>query len=376
MSSCRPRPPLARRSLTFAGLAVLALGALLINPQPAAAHGSAIDPPSRHYGCATRWVDWLDRDMITQEPMCWQAYQANPAAMWTWNGLIQDNVNNDHQARVPDGQLCGGGDPTYAALDNPGLWRAQNVNNTFNWTMHDQARHGTAYIRIYVTRQGFNPVTQRLRWSDLELVLDTGSFPDTGWPTRPGDWLLNGVDYGPFTINAPGRTGRHIVYAVWRAGHADQNYYMCSDVRFPGGPPDPTTPPPTSPPPTTPPPSNPPPTTPPPTTPPPSTPPPGNASCSATYAITGQWSGGFQADVRVTAGSAAIRGWTVTMQFPDGQTVGQSWNATVTSTGSTATARNVSYNGTLAAGANTSFGLIGSWANTNRVPTLSCTATT
>ncbi|MEJ3750851.1 lytic polysaccharide monooxygenase [Actinomycetes bacterium KLBMP 9797] len=330
-------------------MALLTLTAFLINPQPAAAHGSAIEPPSRHYGCATRWVDWLNPVMKTQDPMCWQAYQANPAAMWTWNGLIQDNVNNDHQARVPDGELCGGGDDTYAALDNPGLWRAQEVNNTFNWTFHDQARHGAAYIRIYVTKQGFNPVTQRLKWSDLELVKDTGPFTDQGWPTRPNDPLLNGVDYGPFQISAPGRTGRHIVYAVWRAGHADQNYYMCSDVRFPGNAPDPTTP--------------------------PTTPPPASSGCSATYAIASQWNNGFQGDVRVTAGSAAIRGWTVTMVFPDGQVVNQSWNASVTSDGATVTARNIDHNGSLAAGASATFGVLGTWLGTNRAPALSCVAT-
>jgi lytic cellulose monooxygenase (C4-dehydrogenating) len=355
-SFARVRRPLVLRPLAVAAMALSMLTIMLINPQPAAAHGSAIDPPSRHYGCATRWVDWLNPVMKTQDPMCWQAYQAQPEAMWTWNGLIQDNVNNDHQARVPDGTLCGGGDPRYGVLNNPGLWRAQDVNNTFNWTFHDQARHGAAYIRIYVTKQGFNPITQRLKWSDLELVKDTGPFTDQGWPTRPNDPLLNGVDYGPFEISAPGRTGRHIVYAVWRAGHADQNYYMCSDVRFPGGSSDPTTPPPT--------------------TPPPTSPPPGNGGCTATYAIASQWSGGFQADIRVTAGSTAITGWTVSMQFPDGQTVGQSWNASVTSNGTAATARNVDYNGNLAAGASTSFGLIGAWANTNRAPTLSCAATT
>lgn len=348
-SSTRMRRPSIRRPLAVAAMALLALTALLINPQPAAAHGSAIDPPSRHYGCATRWEDWLNPIMATQDPMCWQAYQANPAAMWTWNGLIQDNVNNDHQARVPDGTLCGGGDPTYAALDTPGLWRAQNVNNTFTWTMHDQARHGTEYIRIYVTKQGFNPVTQRLSWRDLELVKDTGAFPESGWPTRPNDPILNGRDYGPFQISAPGRTGRHIVYAVWRAGHADQNYYMCSDVRFPGGTPDPTAP--------------------------PQTPLPGNDGCTAAYTPIGQWPGGYQADIRVTAGSALITGWTLTIRFPDGQSIHQWWNTTITTQGTDYIARNDGNNGRLAAGASTTFGVMGSWLATNRSPTVSCVAT-
>jgi mannan endo-1,4-beta-mannosidase len=126
--------------------------------------------------------------------------------------------------------------------------------------------------------------------------------------------------------------------------------------------------------PTTPPPTTPPPTTPPPTTPPPSTPPPAGSGCTATYAVVGQWPGGFQGDVRVTAGSTAISGWTVTLTFADGQRVTQAWNATATSSGPTVTARNASYNGTLAAAAGTTFGFIGSWNGTNSAPTVSCTA--
>src|SRR5689334_23616859 len=44
---------------------------------------------------------------------------------------------------------------------------------------------------------------------------------------------------------------------------------------------------------------------------PPSSPPPGGRSCSAAYAIVGQWQGGFQATVTVTAGGSAISSWTV-----------------------------------------------------------------
>ncbi|WP_347403597.1 carbohydrate-binding domain-containing protein [Solwaraspora sp. WMMD406] len=138
----------------------------------------------------------------------------------------------------------------------------------------------------------------------------------------------------------------------------------------PGWPPLPT-PSPTAPPPnpTTPPPN---PTTPPPN---PTTPPPGAAGCTATYSILGQWQGGFQGDVRVTAGSSAIRGWRVTWTFANGQTISQSWNATITAAGSTVTATNVSFNGSLGAGASATFGFIGTWNGSNTAPTLTCTAT-
>ncbi len=110
-------------------------------------------------------------------------------------------------------------------------------------------------------------------------------------------------------------------------------------------------------------------------TPTPTTPPPPTGACTATYAVTGQWGGGFQADVKVTAGSGAVKGWTVTWTYANGQTVSQAWNATVTSSGSSVTARNVSYNGSLAAGASTQFGFLGSWTGTNSAPALTCSAT-
>ncbi|MDG4837601.1 cellulase family glycosylhydrolase [Micromonospora sp. WMMD967] len=128
-----------------------------------------------------------------------------------------------------------------------------------------------------------------------------------------------------------------------------------------------------TPPPTTPPPTTPPPTTPPPTTPPPTTPPP-TGGCSATYTVTNQWQGGFQGEVRVTAGAAAITGWTTRWTYANGQSVTQAWNATLTSSGATVTARNADYNGRLAAGASTSFGFVGGWTGSNAPPAVSCTA--
>jgi mannan endo-1,4-beta-mannosidase len=138
---------------------------------------------------------------------------------------------------------------------------------------------------------------------------------------------------------------------------------------FGGGTTSPPTTPPTSPP-TSPPTTGP---TTPPTTPPTTTPPAGGG-CSASYAVVGSWSGGFQGEVKVTAGPAAVKGWTVTWTYADGQAVTQAWSATVTSSGSAVTARNVGYNGSLAAGATTSFGFLGSWHGTNSVPSVACTA--
>ncbi|MFG1744893.1 cellulase family glycosylhydrolase [Micromonospora chalcea] len=109
-----------------------------------------------------------------------------------------------------------------------------------------------------------------------------------------------------------------------------------------------------------------------PTPPPPTTPPP-SGGCTATYAVTNSWQGGFQGDVKVTAGAAAITGWTVRWTYANGQSVTQAWNATVSNSGSAYTARNVDYNGRLGAGASTTFGFIGSWQGTNSTPAVTCT---
>ena len=99
---------------------------------------------------------------------------------------------------------------------------------------------------------------------------------------------------------------------------------------------------------------------------PPPPPPPGG--CTAGYAIVNQWQGGFQVTVTITNGAAARSAWTVGWTFPNGQTVTQLWNGTVTQSGSAVTVQNASYNGSLGAGASTTFGFTGNWNGTNAVP--------
>ncbi|MGC4893682.1 glycoside hydrolase family 6 protein [Micromonospora sp. DT31] len=117
-------------------------------------------------------------------------------------------------------------------------------------------------------------------------------------------------------------------------------------------------PPPTTAPPTTAPPTTAPPTTPPPTTAPPTTPPPTGNGCTASVALN-QWSGGFTASVTVTAGSAAINGWTVTIALPGGAAVTGSWNTQASGTSGTIRFTNVGYNGQVGAGQSTNFGFQG-----------------
>ncbi|MFE9601070.1 cellulose binding domain-containing protein [Streptomyces hokutonensis] len=92
-------------------------------------------------------------------------------------------------------------------------------------------------------------------------------------------------------------------------------------------------------------------------------------ACSVAYRITNQWAGGFQADVQVTnTGSTTWNGWALGWSFADGQQIGQLWNADWTQSGATVAARNVSWNGTVAAGSSVGFGFTGSWSGVNTKP--------
>ncbi|WP_075731948.1 cellulose binding domain-containing protein [Streptomyces acidiscabies] len=92
-------------------------------------------------------------------------------------------------------------------------------------------------------------------------------------------------------------------------------------------------------------------------------------ACSVAYTITGQWSGGFQADVKLTnTGTSAWTSWALGWSFPNSQAISSMWNAEYTQSGAAVSAKNAGWNGGVAAGASVSFGFTGSWSGTNGKP--------
>ncbi|MFJ8010191.1 glycosyl hydrolase family 18 protein [Streptomyces fagopyri] len=83
-------------------------------------------------------------------------------------------------------------------------------------------------------------------------------------------------------------------------------------------------------------------------------------SATATYTKTQDWGTGFGGQWTVkNTGTTAISSWTIQWDFPSGTSVTSAWDADVTNSGTHWTAKNKSYNGTLAAGASVSFGFNG-----------------
>lgn len=92
-------------------------------------------------------------------------------------------------------------------------------------------------------------------------------------------------------------------------------------------------------------------------------------SCSVAYTRQSEWSGGFVANVTITNGaSTAIDGWALGFTLGGDQVVTNAWGATVTQSGSAATARNASYDGHIAAGGTVNFGFQGTWHASDAAP--------
>ncbi|MGW1049588.1 glycosyl hydrolase family 18 protein [Streptomyces sp. NPDC002586] len=84
------------------------------------------------------------------------------------------------------------------------------------------------------------------------------------------------------------------------------------------------------------------------------------ATATASFTKTSDWGTGFGGQWTIkNTGTTGISSWTVEWDFPSGTSVTSAWDADVTSSGTHWTAKNKSYNGTLAPGASVSFGFNG-----------------
>ncbi|MGE8239631.1 MAG: lytic polysaccharide monooxygenase, partial [Stenotrophomonas indicatrix] len=76
------------------------------------AHGTLSKPSSRVYSC------YQGNPENPTNPACAAAKAIGGAQpFYDWAGINQANANGNHQAVVPDGELCSGGNSKYRGLD-------------------------------------------------------------------------------------------------------------------------------------------------------------------------------------------------------------------------------------------------------------------
>jgi predicted carbohydrate-binding protein with CBM5 and CBM33 domain len=320
--------------LSALAVALSTVVVVLLGNTPASAHGALMKPGSRTYFC---YQDGLtpQGNLVPKNPACAAAAAAsgtNP--LYNWFSVLRSDGDGRTRGFVPDGQLCSGGNQTFdgwnLARDDWPLTHL-TAGSDFTWAYNAWAAH-PGWFYLYVTKDSWSP-TRALTWNDLEEqpFLTVDHPPVTG-QVGSMDGQYNWQGRFP-----SGKSGKHIIYSVWKRSDSKETFYGCSDVTFDGGhgevtgvgeagPPG-------------------------------STPTPVPGACTAEYRVTSTWSGGFQAEVTVrNPGTATVNGWTVSWNLGTGQQINSVWNGTRSGSGAAVSVRNADWNRSVAPGGQASFG--------------------
>lgn len=207
-----------KNTIKACGVSAVVIGSLLVASQ-AFAHGYVSSPKSRVLQCKENGIE------NPSAPACIAAKAAGSGGLYTIQEVAVGGVRDNHEYFIPDGRLCSAGRSNLFGMDLARTdWPATNVSAgplQFVWT--NTAAHKTMYFRYYITREGYN-FAQPLRWSDLELIYDSGKEPAEAISRH--------------TVPMPQRTGRHIVYSIWQRDwelDAAEGFYQCVDVNYGGG---------------------------------------------------------------------------------------------------------------------------------------------
>jgi chitin-binding protein len=138
-----------------------------------------------------------------------------------WDNLRIAGVAGRDRQRIPDGKLCSAGLDEYRGLDLPRAdWPATRLTAgaRFTLTYRTTIPH-SGNFELYLTTADYNPA-KPLTWSEIS----TQPFLTVTDPQ-----VTNGAYH--LTGRLPSdRTGRHLLYTVWRNTSSSDTYYSCSDV--------------------------------------------------------------------------------------------------------------------------------------------------
>ncbi|MCE7082451.1 glycoside hydrolase family 9 protein [Streptomyces sp. ST2-7A] len=94
------------------------------------------------------------------------------------------------------------------------------------------------------------------------------------------------------------------------------------------------------------------------------------AACAVAYRLTSQWQGGFQAEVTLTnSGPITLSGWSLTWDFPGGESVSNMWGGTASQVGGRVTVSPMDYTANVPPGGSVTVGFVGSASGATGVPT-------
>ncbi|MGW1714081.1 lytic polysaccharide monooxygenase auxiliary activity family 9 protein [Streptomyces sp. NPDC002156] len=208
----RRRTAAAITAVTTLGIAPLALPAA-----PASAHGSMGDPVSRVAQC------YAEGPENPSSAACRAAVAAGGTqALYDWNGIRIGDAGGRHQALIPDGELCSGGNDEFRGLDLPRAdWPATGVSSgSYTFRYRVTAPHKGTFV-VYLTKPGYDPA-RPLSWADLDFEHPVATATDP--VAADGFYTFSGT--------LPQRSGKQLLYAIWQRSDSPEAFYSCSDVTF------------------------------------------------------------------------------------------------------------------------------------------------
>ncbi len=232
--------------LNFKYLMKWMLAAALLLPALTWAHGAVDIPVSRQVYCYKQpdfWNNPKDKGCaaINAVSGTYPGQQWHEVAKLIKSSEGYDYNNQaDVEKLIPDGTLCAANDDPKKGLDAlTAGWHKTDVptaSGNLYVRLIGTAPHVPSYVRIYLSKPGYDPSRAALKWSDLELVhSERMTVAKTNWgstpPTIPG---ANGF----FEFNVPipaNRTGDAVLFTRWQREDPDgEGFYNCSDITLEG----------------------------------------------------------------------------------------------------------------------------------------------
>lgn len=212
--------PSRRTVATIVALGAVPVAVTGLATGTAYAHGAMASPTSRAYAC------YQENPESPKSAACKAAVAAGGTqALYDWNGVRQGDAGGRSREIVPDGKLCSGGNEAFKGLDLPRAdWPATKLSSGAQYTFRylATAPHKGGF-ELFVTKDGYDP-TKPLKWSDLE---------STPFLTASDPAVTDGAYHLSGKLPA-GKSGRHLIYAIWQRTDSPEAFYTCSDVDFGG----------------------------------------------------------------------------------------------------------------------------------------------
>ncbi|MBV7566993.1 lytic polysaccharide monooxygenase [Pseudomonas sp. PDM27] len=220
-----------------------AMAAAFLVPTLIWAHGAVDTPVSRQVHCYTLPNFWEG----TNDPACKAVHEVSgtyPGQQWNEVAkLIKDYKDQSTvEKSIPDGELCSAADENKNGLNLPlATWDKTTItpeNGKMVVRIIGTAPHVPSFVKIYLSKPGYNAATTKLKWSDLDLIHEarmTDPAP-TDWGSQPPK-IPGASGYFKFNVTLPpGRSGDAVLFTRWqREDPAGEGFYNCSDITIAGG---------------------------------------------------------------------------------------------------------------------------------------------